>query len=391
MLPVGAWIMALTVSLVLAPTDPAHAMAIYPTADALARTAELELKDASSDTRERQQAKSEALRSLIHAPANPRATAVLAVAAANAGEARRSEQLLHYSELMSRRHLPSQLILLEVTVQAGNVDAALLHYDRAMRVSLESRMILFPILVQASDNPDVLPKVTRLMTVDSSWKSSFLDRVIAGNAHPATIAALVSAARLDPHDSIGNRQLTAAIAKLVASGSYAEAEQVFRGTCTPLTCAGTPTNGHFERQNPLPPFGWELLDDQTEIMPVSPRNHVLGFSGWSGGPGARQLLRLSAGRYVIHGTFGIPSSASAITLTLRCTASGTAFSTLSATVSGRQTSDFLVPTGCRYQWLTLSQAPRLDRDTDPAWIDDIAIARLNAPLPTLPTDAGPFR
>lgn len=371
MLPLGAFMLAMTTSLVLARTDPVRATAIYPTADAMARLAEQTAFGSGSAPL----AESYALRSLRRMSVNPRAAAVLAVLAAKAGDSERSERLFRYSESMSRRYVPTQLGLLEIAVQAGKVKAALVHYDRAMRVSLESRMTLFPILVQASMNPNLRPKVARLMAASNSWKSSFLDRLIGEGTDPTTIAVLVAAAKLDSRDPVGSRQLTSALSKLVAAGAYRQADYLFKHACSGTACSSPIVNGTFESDNRFAPFGWEMLTEGTEVTTVDARNHVLEFADLSGGPGARQLLQLASGTYAIDVSANVPTQASAITLTLRCATSNVVIGTMALARSGQFRLGFSVPGTCPYQWLILSQAPHLDRDLNPAWIDNIAVAR----------------
>jgi hypothetical protein len=159
--------------------------------------------------------------------------------------------------------------------------------------------------------------------------------------------------------------------------------------------SGTPStsyvrNGSFELENTLPPFDWVLSD--AEGLQALMQLHASGPGGRElllvarnglGGELARQLLRLSPGRFRLTGLVGDVGGAEGdrpqIQLTCIQTGATPVDLRLPSSPSGgigiRQ--DFTVPpAGCPFQWLRINARSRLDDDAPSPWVDDIAISAL---------------
>ena len=86
----------------------------------------------------------------------------------------RSEALLTAGEALSRRTLLTQLALIQAAVDAGRVDLALAHYDRALLVYPDLRDTLFPILTGALAEPQVRDGVAALARHNRAWIEAFV-------------------------------------------------------------------------------------------------------------------------------------------------------------------------------------------------------------------------
>ena len=91
------------------------------------------------------------------------------------GDIARARRFFTYSQMLSRRDLPTQLWFVETAVARNDVAGALEHYDIALRTSPSAAGTLFPILTSAIDDSGVrAPLVALLYRAKPNWTANFI-------------------------------------------------------------------------------------------------------------------------------------------------------------------------------------------------------------------------
>lgn len=159
---------------------------------------------------------------------HPLEPGLLRIASGEPGRAT-PEALLQAAERLSRRDSLVELALIEVAVNAGRTDQALVHYDRALSVFPDMRDVLFPILVGAISEPNIRAALTRVAAQRRPWIDPFLSVAVRQTEQPRQVAALLDdMARLAPPPP-GLREHQAALAgRFIAAGDYAGARGLAR-------------------------------------------------------------------------------------------------------------------------------------------------------------------
>jgi hypothetical protein len=133
-----------------------------------------------------------ARRSLRYAPLDPvplRALAMQATARQLPSEASRFAAL---SEQVTRRDIPTQLMLIEEAVGKNDYVAALHHYDIALSTRAQVRDILFPVLSSALADADIQRALTPYVARRANWMRAFIDFAMRdGLDGPARTARLL--------------------------------------------------------------------------------------------------------------------------------------------------------------------------------------------------------
>jgi O-antigen ligase len=327
--------------------------------------------------------------SLRREPVNTGAVRSLALAAALRGDEARAVRLMAYSELLSRRDLPTELWFIESRVQANDIRGALVHYDHALRTTPESRELLFPILIQAADSPGVLVPLAQVVARRPSWWRDFVTRFVSEGRSPAALEAIVEAVRLDPEDVIEHGLQVTAIGRLIELGGYAQAARIYERTRRSRT-AGLVHNGDFEAENAYAPIDWALTDtvDLAGIVQAGSaggNGHILLLVAQNGASGvvARQLVMLRPGRYRFSAIAGdvAATGTDQPEISLSCAGTNEPIFRLRAAASppaGRNLSqDFAVGnSACPAQWLTIGREGTSEQQGPNPWIDRVAIMPL---------------
>ena len=95
-------------------------------------------------------------------------------------------KLLLLAERVSRRDSLTQLLLIDQASRAGDIQATLAHYDRAISVHPATSAQLLPILARAIDDPGIRAGLARLTT--RPWFSAF---VLSAAGHDADATQMV--------------------------------------------------------------------------------------------------------------------------------------------------------------------------------------------------------
>ncbi|MGK6320534.1 hypothetical protein ACMGER_13545 [Sphingomonas sp. DT-204] len=297
-LAVLAW-QAVTFSLAIAARkgDPAWAAKLAPNnALVLAALARSELAGNPAA------AANAARRALLRDATNASAAGVLGMAVAQAGDDRHAVALLAYSQVMSRRDLPTQLWAIEAAVQRGDINKALHHYDIALRVGSSMPTVLFPVLVSATDDPNIRVPLARMLRSGVPWGSSFLDYLSANTTNLVSASQLVT----DLYAAGGRvpRNPGNLLIQRLTDANDVERAWFLYARANPGARRLGMRNGGFEAAVEAPTvFDWQLEDRgdaRAEILPGERGGelHVEARSG-SGGRVARQRLMLSPATYTL--------------------------------------------------------------------------------------------
>ena len=296
------------------------------------------------------------------------------------GRIANGQRILGFAERLSRRDAGVQLTLLEAAVQRGDIAAALTHYDLIFRVSPSRDPLLMPILVAASADPPIRAQLIPLLRRSPAWRRRFFSALIAAPPAPADAATLVE--QLAVAGALSDTDIFAAMAtNLGLSGQDAAAWRVYavlrRKPAAPIR------NGDFEDTAPIAPFDW-LLEGSGPITAALTRSKPgqrleMTSSQGDGGPGARQLLALRPGAYLLTFDAGAIEGTDPATIywQLRCGRDGAILLTGAARPAG-VAAGFAVPaSGCGGQWLELGFRAEGSEAVSGAWFDRFTITTRN--------------
>ena len=326
-------------------------------------------------------------------PINVAAARTFGLLSSIGGSVGTTRAIMHYSESLSRRDVPTQLWLIEDRVAQNDIPGALQHYDRAMRVSEDARAILLPVLIEASTTPAIRVRVGDMIAQRPPWWFAFAVRLTGDSTSAGTMAYLLGRLRLDPSDERERNLIARAIQRFIELNGFGHARALYRaakGGAAPAT--GVIVNGDFESSDfALPPFDWHLVSDGGFGAFREPRegaegNAALTLSTASGRTGevARQLVILRPGRYRLTGLVGeaggdaLSRPQVAIICAVRHGADLLRMTVPPASrTPSRFQANFLVPAeGCAGQWLSI--VARADLGGDGAaspWLDSLTVRR----------------
>lgn len=303
------------------------------------------------------------------------------------GDAATARRWMAFSQALSRRDLPTQLWFIEDAVGRNDIDAALTHYDRALRTSRQAPDILFPVLIGAVTEPAVADKLSRLIAQRPNWWGAFMNRLIGEVSDPDALVPFARRLRLTATDPDHPDFLPRILQRLVAGGNFKAAGSLARAS-GPARGSALLYNGGFEQDGDLLPFGWRMVDDADLSARIEPRpdgapGRALILEARNGRTGvvAMQAAALATGRYVLSGEGGDPNSdpRSRATIQVRCgTADGTSLGhvALPPVARGRISMPFAVPAGCPGVWIMVearASEGQLEQEARP-WIDNLSVA-----------------
>lgn len=391
---VAIWfVLAVTMALVLARSNPASAMALgYESSDAQATAAMMIIRGKTS-AQDLARAEALAQGAVRRSAANARAFSTLGAVAALRSNGPAAQKHYAYSERLSRRDHLTQLWLLEAEVANNNIPGALVHYDRAMSTSFPVRGMLTPILLQASADPKIASALADRMARRPHWWREFADSLSLASPEPAVaLPTIIPRLKLNMAAEAERRILSNSIDRLVKAGAYGTAFDLYKQA---IPNAAPPTalrNGNFEQDGMLPPFDWQLTDNEGLSGAIEPLDtpeggralHVSAESR-SEGVAARQLLILPAGQYRFGARVGGIAAADRPQIRVTCAiAKGAQGATLLTqpmpeTPSGQAKvgGNFSVPqTDCGAQWVSIFVPGSLERRSQTPWVDDLVVRRV---------------
>ena len=123
-----------------------------------------------------------ARRALLTSPLDPVPLRVLALRTSSAGNEAEAAKFAALSERITRRDLPTQLLLIEQAVVANDYRLALRHYDIALRARSDSRGVLFPILSSALADDEIRAAVAPYVRGRANWLGEFVEFAVRDGA-----------------------------------------------------------------------------------------------------------------------------------------------------------------------------------------------------------------
>lgn len=375
------WVLTLTVGNRWAERAPDLALAWQGNnaiAGARVAAALLEQQDIKAPAAHRAEAL--ARESLRRRALNPIALRALALAYMRKGDAAQGRRLLLLAERSSRRDTPSQILLIEFAVSAGDIAGALRHYDRALLVSRTSSGLLLPVLASASQDPAVRAQLRPILARRPEWLPFFIDELGRQSQIGAPILAdLADGIGLKPASAADIRLTQKMIANMVRRKGYAEA----RALLGVVQGREQVRNGGFEARDVYPPFDWTYPNQGG--WTASPGNILsegtqLALRGnyAAGGIAAQQILSLKPGSYVLSFVSGgdAPGATDTPTISIWCeSATRTSLMSVALTADSQpksQSRAFTVPSaGCAQQWIRV-EGPAMSGQQE-YWIDKVSV------------------
>lgn len=293
-----------------------------------------------------------------------------------------SRRGLRFAEFLSRRDTSTQLWLIEDAVTRGDIAEALLHYDRALRVSLKAQSTLFPVLIAAAEQPGVRVALENTLRQRPNWWAAFISQAIGQASSPDALIPLVLALQLDVRDTSQAQIVGAALDRLIAWNQPDKAWDLNRRFWPRRPANGSVIDGSFDTPVGSGPFEWQLTgnDDLGATIEAHGGGHALmPFSQSQSGEVAHQIVRLSSGKALFSariGGFGDGESAKA---RIVCLSSRQLILDLRLSFSDeagtRVVSPINVPDHCRFAILSISYQP--GQQNGHAWLDDITLTAVS--------------
>lgn len=323
-------------------------------------------------------ARANARRALMLEPGNVIAARAIGIIAGLNGDGPGMARALTYSETLSRRDRPTQLGLIEMSVQKQDIAGALRHYNRALRTS-KSVPFLLSIMIAASSDPEILSGVVKLLRDRPTWRYAFLVQMVDEQTAPDIVLGYLRALRLNPADAFERQILSRAVGKLVGQDRVADVTALLPRT------PGLIRNGGFENENMFPPLDWALVDDANlngviEAAPTGPGQVLYAEAhNGRGGKVAEEVTSLSQGKYRITFTAGDVTSGALPKITLNCgNDDSRVLASLTPPVTGPSKKTvvsqiFSVGPNCRVQRVKVLMQGAIEGDTQRPWIDNLAI------------------
>ena len=271
-----------------------------------------------------------------------------------------------YSQQLSRRDLITNIWFIESAVDRNDIPSALQSYDRALRTSKEAAGLLYPVLIPAFDDQQLVGPIVGLLAKNPPWRDQYLASAFDASKSARSLEQVAVGLSRSKVGLSANLQLHL-LYRMVKLEAYDEAwtaaaafEPSLKGTKNAIR------DTRFTRAADNYPFGWTYSADEgfgSESVQKGPGvDGGLSVYASAGRQGVvvRQLLMLSPGSYSLSWV-GEPIDAplgSKLSWTLECASStGGRISESTVQVKGNQGSGstpVVVPaSSCRAQWLSL--------------------------------------
>ncbi len=301
------------------------------------------------------------------------------------GSAKASAQF-HYVARLTRRDLLTNLWFIETQVEKGDVKGALKYFDQALKTSNDAPDLLFPILVKAFDDPELLDAIVDIVAPKPAWSAEFLTRAIDGSQSGINIHRALE--RLHQKNSdVSPGIVSHALYRLVALGNIDQAFALYSNfDSTARAKKPFIVDGGFEANQDTYPFGWSMVDNEafsTERIRTRGEGGNIALSILATAPaqGAvlRQLLLLSPGHYKLTYDISVVRAArpSSFSWRVACATTGTKVANLPVPLVPQTgvLAALSVPAGCTAQWLEL-HVSLFDTDGESsAVVDNVALVR----------------
>lgn len=302
-----------------------------------------------------------ARRALRQDPTAVTAVSTLGLQAYIHGDTERARRIFNYAQILSRRHLATQLWVIEDAVARGDVALALRHYDIALRTSSRAPDVLYPVLGSAITQPEVRQDLIALLRQRPLWAGDFVGFVAAGGTDPKAAADVVQGLR-GSGVPVTAEAVAFLVNRLLDAGAIGDAWRYYAAT-RGVTDRRMSRDPAFEANLSTPSvFDWTPVNDAGIVTSFQrgPSGGMFDFATSSGVGGIvlQQMQLLQAGTYRLEGrSAGIEQPATSLPYwVLSCRAGaeiGRVTVPNSAQAGGQFAGTFTVPASCPVQVLAL--------------------------------------
>lgn len=293
------------------------------------------------------------------------AAVALAINAAVRGDKAGARRAFAYSQMLSRRNLPTQFWAIEDAVERGDVVGALRHYDIALRTSPKTGEILFPILTSASADPAIGAGLVTILASRPIWGEAFISYLATNGSDPTATAVFLRRLRHAGVDVPETARV--AVINALAAGGYANAAWAYYALGRPGYNRARSRDPRFAASLNLPSqLDWVTVETpgiSTSIQ-SGRAGGIVEFSAPASiaGPLLRQLQLLPPGSYRLAGhASGIDQPDGERPYWLLTCHDGRELGRVEMPQSDRSAGNFAgrvdVPAGCGIQMLQLIARP----------------------------------
>lgn len=358
---VGGFAVTFSLAQVVAGRNPALAynLASYD-GRITARYAAALTRDGSSAA-DQQRSDALARHALLQDPMAVTALSVLGFNADLRGDRIAAQRMFSRAQTMSRRDVRTQLWMIEYAVGQNDIPEALDQYDMTLRVFPSLGALLYPILAQASDDPDIRRELVKTLARRTSWSESFISYAGRSGSDPRVTATLFSDLRRAGVNVPPTARATVVDA-LIASGQTEAAWQYYAAD-RPGADRQRSRDIDFAAALDSPSqFDWVPTNGEGIATSISDGTFDFTVPASVGGTLLRQVQLLPPGDYRLSGRNELDDQASAALpyWTLACQNGrelGRITLVSSVGAKGQFSGSFRVPTGCPVQTLMLVTQP----------------------------------
>lgn len=241
---------------------------------------------------------------LMREPTAVEAMGVLGLQAQLRDDTAFARRIFSYSRKLSRRELRAQIWTIEESVNRGDIQGALHHYDMALRTSVRAQELLYPVLAAALSEPQIRTALREIMAKNPGWGESFIGYVATSGTDPRAGMSFFRDARRAGL-RIAADWSAGLVNSLVAQGAYEEAWGYF-ASFRPQASRTRSRDPDFELTVDVrTPFDWTTSQDGQLSVAILQGNEggIVDFFVPSGVNGVlvRQLNLLPPGTYVLEG------------------------------------------------------------------------------------------
>ena len=118
---------------------------------------------------------------LVRDPTVAVAARVLGMGRAAGGERDAAAEAMTYADALTRRDLPTQVWLIEYHLERGEIPQMLRNFEAAASTSRGAMSVLFPIMVTALNEPEMVGPVADLLSREPWWAASLVRGIAEGN------------------------------------------------------------------------------------------------------------------------------------------------------------------------------------------------------------------
>jgi Tfp pilus assembly protein PilF len=326
-------------------------------------------------------------------PLNARALTLLGLIAERKGDQKGADALMRIAVARTWNDPMTNAWLFNREIARGDYPNALPYLDAMLRIDLEAqKRRLLPMLVAFTNNPTAFKSLITFLATSPPWRTWFLSELSARLSNQARLVELYTALS-ETENPPTKKELWPYLDRLIKSGNFEQAYQIWRETLQPEQRENYPFNRDFEIAIDGAPFNWNLdapRGAHVEIVTSddSGRKRAL-LVEFSGGridfASVKQLMMLPSGNFTFRGKVKTKELRTSRGLWWHIFCANPSTITLAHTelVSGTVPwTDFAVrfevpATDCKAQWLRLELPARIGSEFSiegQVWYQDLRIA-----------------